>query len=141
LAERLGVLHFPRRTDGFSPNLERTHIDNPHVEGMLLGQVVKDNVLRVTDLYSPAATPSRMSEIPRSQKWLGGLASPGLPWPAVTAAAASNPISTRSQRSKRLQAFRNLAPATVGALSFYIEPDIIPPSFRRPTGSLCEEET
>jgi hypothetical protein len=37
----------------FSPNLERTRIDNPHVDGMLLGQVVKDNVVRVTDLYSP----------------------------------------------------------------------------------------
>jgi hypothetical protein len=36
-----------------SPNLERTRIDNPHVDGMLLGQVVKDNVVRVTDLHSP----------------------------------------------------------------------------------------
>ncbi len=28
-------------------------IDNPHVDGMLLGHVVKDNVVWVTDLYSP----------------------------------------------------------------------------------------
>lgn len=30
-----------------------TRIDNPHVDGMLLGHVVKDNVVWVTDLYSP----------------------------------------------------------------------------------------
>jgi hypothetical protein len=49
--KRLGLPHLPRQTD--APNLERTRIDNPHVDGMLLGQVVKDNVVRVTDLYSP----------------------------------------------------------------------------------------
>jgi hypothetical protein len=50
---------------------------------MLLGQVVKDNVVRVTDLHSP------------------GSASPRLPSPAVTAATASNPISTQSQYNKK----------------------------------------
>jgi hypothetical protein len=50
-AERLDLPHIPRRTDAFSPNLERTRIDNPHVDGMLLGQIVKDNVVPVTDLY------------------------------------------------------------------------------------------
>jgi hypothetical protein len=28
-------------------------IDSPHVDGMLLGQVAKHNVVRVTDLHSP----------------------------------------------------------------------------------------
>jgi hypothetical protein len=39
------------KDDGGEIRLYR--IDNPHVDGMLLGHVVKDNVVWVTDLYSP----------------------------------------------------------------------------------------
>jgi hypothetical protein len=35
------------------------NIPNPHVEGMLLVHVVKDNVLWVTDLVSPRGTVGR----------------------------------------------------------------------------------
>jgi hypothetical protein len=97
--KRLGLPHLPRQTD--APNLERTRIDNPHVDGMLLGQVVKDNVVRVTDLYSPGrdtvknAGNSSVAEAVRSS------ASPRLPSPAVTAAAASNLISTQSRRNNK----------------------------------------
>jgi glyoxylase-like metal-dependent hydrolase (beta-lactamase superfamily II) len=39
------------KDDGGEIRLYR--IDNPHVDGMLIGHVVKDNVVWVTDLYSP----------------------------------------------------------------------------------------
>jgi hypothetical protein len=39
------------KDDGAEIRLYR--IDNPHVDGMLLGHVVKDNVVWATDLYSP----------------------------------------------------------------------------------------
>jgi hypothetical protein len=39
------------KDDGGEIRLYR--IDNPHVDGMLLGHVVKDNVVWLTDLYSP----------------------------------------------------------------------------------------
>ena len=38
--------------DGQEIKLYRT--DNPHVDGMLLGHVVKDNVVWVTDLSTPS---------------------------------------------------------------------------------------
>jgi hypothetical protein len=34
-------------------------IDNPHVDGMLMGHVVKENVVWLTDLWSPGTPPSR----------------------------------------------------------------------------------
>jgi len=39
--------------DADGNEIKLTRIDNPHVDGMLLGHVVKDNVVWVTDLYSP----------------------------------------------------------------------------------------
>jgi glyoxylase-like metal-dependent hydrolase (beta-lactamase superfamily II) len=39
--------------DADGSEIKLTRIDNPHVDGMLLGYVVKDNVVWVTDLYSP----------------------------------------------------------------------------------------
>jgi len=44
-------------TDGQEIKLYR--IDNPHVDGMLLGHVVKDNVVWVTDLWSPTPTATK----------------------------------------------------------------------------------
>jgi CRP/FNR family transcriptional regulator, cyclic AMP receptor protein len=67
-----------------------------------------------------------MPEIPRSQKRLGGLASPGLPSPEVTAAAASNPISTLSRRNKKDRKLYVAPGHSRLPLSFYVEPNIIP---------------
>ena len=39
--------------DADGSEIKLTRIDNPHVDGMLLGHVVRDNVVWVTDLYSP----------------------------------------------------------------------------------------
>ncbi len=39
--------------DADGNEIKLTRIDNPHVDGMLLGHVVRDNVVWVTDLYSP----------------------------------------------------------------------------------------
>jgi hypothetical protein len=34
-------------------------IDNPHVDGMLMGHVVKENIVWITDLWSPGTPPAR----------------------------------------------------------------------------------
>jgi glyoxylase-like metal-dependent hydrolase (beta-lactamase superfamily II) len=39
--------------DADGQEIKLYRIDNPHVDGMLLGHIVKDNVVWVTDLYSP----------------------------------------------------------------------------------------
>ncbi len=53
--------------DADGNEIKLTRIDNPHVDGMLLGHVVKDNVVWVTDLYSPGrdTTKNAGSEIGR----------------------------------------------------------------------------
>jgi Metallo-beta-lactamase superfamily len=84
------------KDDGGEIRLYR--IDNPDVDGMLLGHVVKDNVVWVTDLYSPGRDTQRMWEIPQSQRRSRSSASPEQSSPAVTAATASSPISTPSRR-------------------------------------------
>jgi hypothetical protein len=38
-------------------------IPNPHVDGMLIGHVVKDNVVWVTDLWSPAPNAGRNENV------------------------------------------------------------------------------
>jgi hypothetical protein len=125
-------------------NLERTRIDNPHVDGMLLGQVVKDNVVPVTDLYSPGRDTVKNagnSSVAEAVRRLGITG----PSPAVTAAAASNPISTQSRRNyKDCKLSATWHPATVGC-TFFLHRirhnSHASPSLRRSMESLCEEET
>ena len=45
--------------DADGQEIKLYRIDNPHVDGMLLGHVVKDNVVWVTDLWSPAPTATK----------------------------------------------------------------------------------
>jgi hypothetical protein len=45
--------------DADGQEIKLYRIDNPHVDGMLLGHVVKDNVVWVTDLWSPTPTATK----------------------------------------------------------------------------------
>jgi len=45
--------------DADGQEIKLYRIDNPHVDGMLLGHVVKDNVVWVTDLWSPTPTAAK----------------------------------------------------------------------------------
>jgi hypothetical protein len=50
-------------------------IDYPHVDGMLLGHVVKDNVAWVTDLWSPTPTATKN---PNTESVAAALKNPGI---------------------------------------------------------------
>jgi hypothetical protein len=45
--------------DADGQEIKLYRIDNPHVDGMLLGHVVRDNVVWVTDLWSPTPTATK----------------------------------------------------------------------------------
>jgi hypothetical protein len=85
-------------------------IDSPHVDGMLLGQVAKDNVVRVTDLHSPGrdtvknARNSSVAEVVRrlgitGAAFAGGHGSNG----------KQSDLDAITAQQERLQAFGNLA--------------------------------
>jgi hypothetical protein len=112
---------------------------------MLLGQVVKDNVVRVTDLHSPGRDTVKNAGNSLVAEAVRRLGIAGAAFARVTAAAASKLISTQSRRDRKTARFRQpgTRPQSV-PLSFHVEPNIIPtfqPALRRPTESLCEEET